>query len=278
MPDSTIAIMGCGWLGLPVAQHLQAAGHSIVASCRTSDKAQQLTRLGLHAIPFQLGDDLQHPDLAPLFAADILILNIPFGRKSSQSNYYDAHMQQLVTHAAKAQIKHVIFISTTSVYGEPSGHINEQATPHPETDSAKANLAIEEWVKTSFAKHYCILRLAGLVGENRHPARYLAGRRNLAQPNKVVNLVHQTDVVQAIQAVINKGLWSETLHLCAQQHPSRQAYYTKSAQILGLATPHFAQSEVQDSGKVIDASASISKLGIQLRYASPYDMMGSKAE
>ena len=53
-----ISIVGCGWLGLPLAINLQESGHNIIATCRSQQKADKLTQLGLNAECFELGDEL----------------------------------------------------------------------------------------------------------------------------------------------------------------------------------------------------------------------------
>ena len=82
MPLAQISILGCGWLGLPLAVNLQQSGHNIVATCRSEDKAKKLTKLGLTTQIYNLGEDLTQSHLKALFSSKILVLNIPVGRKN----------------------------------------------------------------------------------------------------------------------------------------------------------------------------------------------------
>lgn len=272
-----ISILGCGWLGQPLALDLLQSGHKIVATCRSKDKAIRLQELGLSTAVYALGDDLTQGHLTEVFNSKLLILNIPVGRKTPDSNVFLNNIHSLLIHAAKSSIDKIIFISTTSIYGEPEGVVVEQTTPHPVTESAKVNLAIEGLVKRYFAERSTIIRLAGLVGADRHPAKFLAGKLNLANPNQVVNLIHQLDVISAIKHIIKFSLWSKTLHLSATQHPSRDKYYTYAAKQLGLTPPTFIDSPEIKSGKIIDASSSLNILKMTLAYPNPFDMLGDKA-
>ena len=134
-------------------------------------------------------------------------------------------------------------------------------------------MQIEQAIFEHLAQRACVIRLAGLVGKSRHPAKYLAGRKGLPNGQQAVNLVHQHDVINAIQQIIHLQLWGQTLHLCSAEHPSRKDYYCWAATKLGLALPEFITEEDSDSGKKIDARQSLEKLGLNLLYPSPFDML-----
>ncbi|MFT4937833.1 MAG: nucleoside-diphosphate-sugar epimerase [Paraglaciecola sp.] len=268
-----IGVYGCGWLGLPLALKLKSAGHSIVATRRSEEAVRELLTLGFAAIPFTLGDTLSSERLQPLFASELIILNIPPGRKSIQAHIFAAHMTDLVEAIAIKSNAKLIFISTSSVYGNTSGNITEQTPVSPTSDSGKAHVLIEQAIFEQFENRACVIRLTGLVGKNRHPAKHLAGRTGIPNGQHAVNLVHQLDVINAIQQIINHNVWGQTLHLCSTEHPSREDYYRWAATKLGLPTPEFIAEKNAENGKQIDARSSIEKLGLNLQYPSPFDML-----
>jgi nucleoside-diphosphate-sugar epimerase len=268
-----IAVVGCGWLGLPLGLSLQKSGHSIVATVRSEAGCAKIRSLGFTCLQFELGDTLADEKLLPIFNSDLLILNIPIGRKTASSEAFTANMHELLRQAVDSEIKQVIFVSTTSVFGDQSAVFTEKSVTHPNTQSGKINLLVEQLVQKYFASQASILRLAGLVGEDRHPVNYLAGKTELAAPNRVVNLVHQEDVIQSIECIIKNRIWGHTLILSATEHPSRQDYYTWAAQQLSLTAPRFIEELGQPRGKLIDASASLGILKMHLKYPSPYDML-----
>jgi nucleoside-diphosphate-sugar epimerase len=268
-----IAIVGCGWLGLPLALSLQKSGHSIVATGRSQAGCSQLRSLGLNSVQFELGARLTAAKFVPIFDSDLLVLNIPVGRNSTSPEEFIANMQNLLRQAVDGNIKQVIFVSTSSVYGDQSAVVSKKSPTNPNTQSGKINLMVEQLAQQYFADQASILRPSGLVGEGRHPAHYLAGKTELSAPNKVVNLVHQHDVIQSIKCVIRNQVWGHTLDLSATEHPSRRDYYTWAAKQLNIATPSFIEEVGPPSGKLIDASASLEKLNMHLKYPSPYDML-----
>jgi nucleoside-diphosphate-sugar epimerase len=98
-----------------------------------------------------------------------------------------------------------------------------------------------------------ILRFGGLIGEDRHPIKFLAGRENLENPEAPINLIHQEDCIGIIGAVLDKNCWNETFNAVAPQHPTRQEYYHKKAENLKLPFPNFAKN-LETKGKLISST------------------------
>jgi nucleoside-diphosphate-sugar epimerase len=268
-----IAIVACGWLGQPLAHFLIKDGHTIVATCRSAAKQQELQQQGITAQLFNLGDNLHSATMQEVLQADLLVLNIPPGGKHIQTEFFTHHMCALVQAAKSHGCQRLLFISTTAVYGEVQGEIVEHLLCQPATLSAKAHLTIEQSVRDIFCADASILRLAGLVGPDRHPAKYLAAKSAVSQGSQGVNLVHQVDVISAIQAIIQQKYYGSIFHLSAHEHPSRQDYYSWACTQLGLQAPEFSVEANPSQGKLINAQWTCQQLGLQLRYPSPYDML-----
>lgn len=54
------------------------------------------------------------------------------------------------------------------------------------------------------------------------------------------------DCVEVIKRVIQRNVWNEVLNVCADEHPTRNAFYTKAASELGLELPHFIDGNEGD--------------------------------
>ena len=72
----SVAIVGLGWLGLPLALHLKELGWCVKGSKQSPDDAQKLHQLGIETYPFSLSDEMKRlPDhIRPLFNVDALII------------------------------------------------------------------------------------------------------------------------------------------------------------------------------------------------------------
>ncbi len=272
------AIVGAGWLGRALAQALIDDGQTAITTCRAPEKKERLLSEGLDVVTYQLGDDLQNEMLKPVLQANVLILNIAPGKMKQDIEYFIQCMKDLIDGFMGSSIKpsnqsYIVFISSISVYGERARVVTEDSVVEPKTASAKAHVEIERYLHQQYATAATVLRLAGLVGADRHPVRQLVKKSPLASANKHVNLVDRVDVIDAIKAIYHQEVWGHLLHLCSHDHPTRADYYTWAAEKLGLPIPEFTDEKAGDAGKVIDSTATCERLGLKLRYDSPYKIL-----
>ena len=269
-----ISVCGAGWLGLPTAKHLISRGHRLVASKRTDEGVAKLEAQEIQGVRFELGQPLKQAALQPLFSSDVLVLNVPPGRKNFTPALFISRMTELIEHAFHCGTGQLLFISTTAVYGEQSRTVFEHSTVSPETESAKAHCQIEQLGRRVFSDNFTLLRLGGLIDKDRHPVKFLAGKMNLDNGHRRVNLVHKEDVITAITQIIEKGLFGNTYHLCASDHPDRASYYTAAADAKALPAPQFLRpdQEAASPGKIINSDHTLAELGFELAYPSPYNM------
>lgn len=276
MQSSTaVAVIGCGWLGLSAAKHLVKQGYQVAGSSRNNSKLAQLNQLGITPVAVDVYEPQSYQNSA-IADCSIWIINIAAGRRTTDFAVYVGKMKQLIDYAATCKIAHLIFVSTTAVYGNPPGTVVETTELQPVTASGKAHAEMEEYIQSRLSARSSILRLAGLVSIDRHPARSLSKRTEAISGGKqVINLIHRTDVVAALSILCERGpMGTKPLHLASPDHPSRKDYYTWAAEQLGLKAPLFTCEEnTQYESKRIDCSDSLMRLGLTLKYTSPYDML-----
>lgn len=275
---SKVSICGCGWLGLPLAKHLVQQGMETWGSKQTAEQALELAEYGIHGVALSLPLSLEQPvlpsPLASFLDTDLLVINVPPGRYAGAVEEWGVIVKRLSATAKQAGCRKVIFISTTAVYGDCKGTIDEWTEPRPNTLSGKAHLAIEQYLRAEWGDEVVILRLAGLIGPNRHPVRYLSGRQGIENGKDKVNLIHQEDCIAAISQIVARWPYYPIMHLAAPQHPSREAYYRQMAQMAGLPLPEFADS-VERNSKVIDAAKTCGWLSLCIRHA---DLLSERPE
>ncbi|MGI4863268.1 MAG: hypothetical protein ACRYFZ_05045 [Janthinobacterium lividum] len=251
---TTVAVLGCGWLGFPLAQALQAQGHRVLGTTTTPEQLPILEAAGIEPHLLQLGTDFSAADEARLTAllsqATILVLNVP--PRAAVAGGYPQLLRPVHRAVAAARVKAVLFVSTTGVYPEEPRLMREQ-------DAISTRDAASDVLRTEghFVPRYgqwqsTVVRLGGLIGPNRSPGRFLAGRRELAQGDAPVNLLHLTDAVGVLSSIIEHNVWGYTLNVCANDHPARREFYPAAAEYLGLTPPTFQPEH--SSGKTIDSS------------------------
>ena len=123
----SVAIVGLGWLGLPLALHLKELGWCVKGSKQSPEDAQKLHQLGIETYPFSLSEEMMSlPDhIRPLFNVDALIITLPPSSFSSQQ--YCEYLAFLINQAKKQGVQHLIFTSSTSVFSNISGQFYEGA-------------------------------------------------------------------------------------------------------------------------------------------------------
>jgi nucleoside-diphosphate-sugar epimerase len=133
----------------------------------------------------------------------------------------------------------VIFVSSTSVYADDNSEVTESTIPKPETEAGKQLLEVETLLQNNNHFKTTVVRFGGLIGENRHPIHFLAGRTGIENPEAPINLIHQEDCIEIIIKILNNEVWNETFNAVAPFHPTRFDYYTQKAMDLNLPLPKF---------------------------------------
>lgn len=236
-----VSILGCGWLGLSLALDLKLKGVHIKGSTTTKKKLKLLTAHGI--TPFLLDLRIENTEIYTQFLllSEVIIINIPPGRTDNVIETYRARIHRILPYISVDQ--KVIFISSTSVYPNTNSEVSEIQEPIPEKTSGKAILIVENMLRKSLGNRLTIIRLSGLVGDDRLPGRFLANKKGLKNGNAPVNIIHRDDCIGLIVAVIEKEAWGEIINGCADKHPLRRDYYTLAAKKIGLVPPEFLEEE-----------------------------------
>jgi nucleoside-diphosphate-sugar epimerase len=127
----------------------------------------------------------------------------------------------------------------------------------------ESSVARKESTLNNTELDFVILRLSGLVGPNRNPARFLAGKKNVANPNNKINLVHQTDVIRFIEQCIQQDV-AGVFNVCSSEHPTREEFYTKVCLHQSLEAPLFAIDT--EETRWVNNAKSKSELNFEYQY------------
>lgn len=237
-----ISILGCGWLGLPLAKSLLKNGFSLKGSTTAAEKISALKNNGIQPFQIELSEtEIKGEINSFLKNSEILIIDIPPKLRGVSSESFVKKIQNLIPFIEKSTVKKVVFISSTSVYADDNSIITEATKPNPDNESGKQLLEAETLLLSNTNFKTTVIRFGGLIGKNRHPIHFLAGSQNLENPEAPINLIHQTDCIGIIEAVIKQDFWNETFNAVAPFHPTRSTYYTQKAVEFNLPLPEFAQ-------------------------------------
>jgi len=274
MNKKRVSILGCGWLGLPLARHLLKSGYSVNGSVTSRDKFDLLTASAIMPFKLLLNEFSLEVNDPAFFEADVLIVSIPPRRIDAIERIFPAQIGQLIPFILRYKIEKVIFISSTSVYPENGRIAKEDDVLQPQKDSGKALIFAENLLIDQPEFKTTVIRFGGLIGADRNPARFL--QKNVKPvANVPVNLIHLDDCIGIVSGIIENDLWGETLNACSPEHPYKKEFYGKAAEISMISTPEF--TDTNSEFKLVDSSKLIHLLDYSFIYRSPLDYLNSLA-
>lgn len=264
-----ISIVGLGWLGLSLAKLLKAKGHVVVGSTTTAEKQSRLLDQGVETVEFSLVPFPQGNGFQALFATEVLVINIPPRSRTTDGEMYLEQLKYLRSMVDQSNIQQVLFVSSTGIYSN-----QKRSEPYTEdeviTSQTAGNIILLKG-ETLFrgCKESTIVRFGGLVGDDRIPGKYVAGRENVNGSSRV-NYIYRSDAAKMLCWIIESELWNETFNGVAPIHPLRKDIVDRNVKDLGLEPPK-SYLNVTGSEQRLVSSEKISSTGFKFDYPNPLD-------
>lgn len=238
-------IVGCGYLGLRVAQQWLAAGDEVYAVTRSSQRAGQLQQLGLWPLVADvLGDEIE--SLADLPPMDTVLYAVGYDRAAGRSieQVYVEGLRNTLN-ALPSETGRIIYISSTGVYGDNDGEwVDEEAPCHPQRPGGKACLEAEQLLMGHcLGAKAVVLRMAGIYGPGRIPRveQIRAGETIPAPASGFLNLIHVDDAARVVLAAERRAKPPRT-YVISDGHPCpRRDYFIELARLLNAPAPRFEE-------------------------------------
>ena len=261
MPSRSVSILGCGWLGFPLAKRFLSLHFDVKGSTTTSDKLPLLkeNRIApflVHCSPNSILGDMQG-----LLQSDGLFVNIPFLRDFKNPQDYFQIIQKIVSYVQDSPVSFVVFASSTSVYPDELQLASENDVLKPHNERAQVLLKVEDLFMGNKKFKSTVIRFAGLFGGERGLKSGFLEKESLLNPQGLLNLIHLDDCIEIVAQVFTRNLHGEILNACCDGHPSREDFYRHLAQAQGLPLPQF-----EGSGRSVYKIVSNEKLKDRLNY------------
>ncbi len=236
-----IGIVGCGWLGKPLAKKLC---ENFIVECftRKEQNSNSLTYIYKPASGNHFWNN------------DIIIVAI-----STKDNYLKT-LQKIADYTNP--LSTIILMSSTSVYREFDTEVDEKA------NITKIGLQKEaEDLMLKLRNNLVILRLGGLMGENRISGRW----KNISKfSDGFVNYVHRNDVIEITKKLIENNIKNGIFNIVAPNYPLRSQVHKKNSEKFGFELGSF---EGLTYRKVL-SSKIIKKLNYSFIYPNPLNFWG----
>jgi nucleoside-diphosphate-sugar epimerase len=162
---------------------------------------------------------------------DVLVATLTpdeFTEQAYRSAYLEAaNSLQRALATIDRQPKWVIWVSSTSVYGDTRGAwVDEDSPTEPQTFSGRTLLAAEEVIQQLLGNH-TLVRFSGIYGPGRTRMinQVLAGKGRPAEPEQWSNRIHSDDcagVLTHLIGLLSEGEVPEPLYLASDSEPVTQ--------------------------------------------------------
>ncbi len=269
MKKETITILGCGWLGLPLARTFVKEGYSVKGSTTREDKLEALHDAGIEPYLIKLDPEVNGDDIVAFLQSDILIVNIPPARRDDIVEYHIEQFSSLIDALGQSPVRSVLLVSSTSVYPALNREVTEEDAVDPESLAGQALLLVEEMLMQESGFQTTVLRFGGLVGYDRNPEKYLASMVEITHPDQPMNLIHRDDCVRIVSEIIRLEQWGEVFNACSPVHPLRKEYYGRAAETAGIELPPLSSSAEAAPYKLVNSDKMINALHYHFLYLDP---------
>lgn len=231
----SVFIVGCGYVGVRLAERWRALGRSIRGSTSRAHRLTEIAAAGALGVPL----DLDSP-LPPIDCTEELVYYlVPPAPQGAR----DARLARFLEHLTGPAAR-IVYMSTTGVYGDRDGAlVNEDTPPAPVSDRAIRRLAAEAALRAwSEARRisWCILRVPGIYGPGRLPLERLRRGEPAIAPEEAPpgSRIHVEDLVTACVAAGTSGrAHARIYNVTDGSEDSLTAYLQRVARIGRLPPP-----------------------------------------
>lgn len=256
--EQKVVILGCGWLGQFVGASFVKNGASVFGSYRRAEVADTLDQMGIQGFELDFNESAIIPDDILKDTTHVFVFITPSAAKRVS---YDALLVELLEQFNQ-DVK-VIFSSSTGIYPKDEGTYDETFALNQ--DIPNRLLPAETALRSLLGNRLNILRLAGLIGPKRHPAYNLSGREILNNGMNPINLIHASDIIAAIDWLLNNDYFGHTYNLVNPYHPPKSDYYPKAAEYFGIEPPKFGSENA--TNRLVTGNAIEEETSFRYRHA-----------
>ncbi|WP_296699030.1 epimerase [Algoriphagus sp.] len=264
-----VGIIGLGWTGLPLAHYLKNEGWYVTGSTTSDEKKLQIEEEGIEVVRLKMNPHPEGNGFQKLFDCEYIVVNIPPRSRVQSSDFYLEQLKYLKSMINQSGSKKVVFVSSTGIYPNEShsSFYDESFELNHENSGNSTLWDSEQMLLKNREYQLSILRFGGLMGENRIPVKYFAGKENVTGHTRV-NYLHLEDAIGSIAWILENEKWEEIFNVVAPIHPKRKEIYEKNSMDLGLEAPISYETEKVGADRLI-SSEKIIEFGYKFKQPDP---------
>ena len=291
-PFKHIVIIGCGDIGLRVAKIWKNRGKSVFGVARSDDRINSLRQQHIHAISIDLDEPNSLTEINARLTKDALLY---YFSPPPAKGVNDSRMEHFLKSLDPSGLpKHIIYISTSGVYGDQQGKsVNEETLANPQVDRAKRRYHAEQILLEYGVEHssiaITILRVGGIYGPGRLPLQRLKDRTPMLHENlsPQTNRIHADDLAQVCVSAATDKAAGEIYNVSDGCDSNMTEYFNTIADFCNLPRPPLVDWEEAEEtiskgmlsylkeSRRMDNSKMINDLEIELNYPTLKDGLKS---
>ena len=270
-----LTIIGCGYVGLNLAQRLQPRRPQLRLTLTTTsnERREELTPL---ADRVEVCDATEPTQLLKVLRdcnSAVFCLG-PKGNRQVDANSY-AHtfvnsftcLRTLLPQLPK--LRQILYTGSCSVYGDAQGDwVDEQTAPEPGSNHGDVLWQSEQLLNGILDRQVCILRLGALHGPGRDLDRRLRGLAGLERPgsgSSFSHWIHVDDAAGALEAALD-GEWTGVVNVVNDEPIRLRDLVAGSLSRQGLSPVRWlGEQEPQSEGRRI-RNTRLKELGYRLQH------------
>lgn len=262
-------IVGCGYIGLPLALRLQREGDEIAAWVHSPSSAKALGKHHFQKIiAGNVADDSLWKDL-DAYDRVVHCASSGGGKAETYREVFLEGVRRMVQYQPQARR---LLVSSTSVYGQNRGEIvTEESAAEPATETGKILRETEEVVLGAGS---IVVRSSGIYGPQRGVlfAKLRRGEAVIEGDGaRWINQIHRDDLVSAIAFLLERGEPGRIYNASDDAPVTHLDYYAWCSQFLGVPLPPHGPVNLQRKRGVTNkrvANAKLRALGWEPQYPS----------
>jgi nucleoside-diphosphate-sugar epimerase len=235
---SKTLIIGCGYVGLPLALALKERGHEVIGWVHSTTSAASLSDYHFHRVVVGSVSDGQV--WKTLNEKVDRVIHCASSGRGGEAAYEEVFLQGVRMMGEHQPHARKIFVSSTSAYGQTNGEIVMEESPaEPSTATGRI---LREAEQTALACATTVVRSTGIYG----PARAVLFEK-LRRGEAVIegdglrwiNQIHRNDLVAALAHLIDAGAPGEIYNASDDTPVTLLDYYAWCSEFLRQPMPPY---------------------------------------
>lgn len=249
-----VLVVGCGYVGLPLATELARLGHTVFGLRRSAESNEALQRAGINPLQADITQPATLKNLPRDFDWVVNCVASGGGGVDDYRQLYLQGMQNLIQWLVPGranEVPHFVYTSSTGVYGQNDGSlVDETSVAQPASETAQVLVKTEKLLLAAGReKNFpaMVLRAAGIYGPERGYLlkQFLRGEARIEGTGaRTLNMIHRDDLVRAIIAALERGRGGEIYNVTDGEPVSQVEFFRWLAAKLSKPLPPAVPEDV----------------------------------